>query len=302
MRYQLFKKHPEIEYLATKGTSELLNNVIRWEITKHDSLTYNWESTQTIIDKELSKTTEAKVKVISSQEFVWPNHADRAVIAKTLKEQFRPDKVIVCIRRQQSWFPSQYYEERKKGTFRLYSPTAPGLEKSNPVSLSEWYDIRKKIEPYQPLLTRLDYWPVLKCYCDIFGKERVGLFCFEDLVEDNIGFAKSLFDFMEVSHDQKIIKEVLQKANARLDETELRAKEFSERFPILTKLGKIVPLKHTILNSKLFAKLFLFKSQEPLEMSLRDDQVKNLHKICAEGNQAISNYFRIDLSQKGYLV
>ena len=300
MRYQLFKKHPDIEYLATKGTSEPLNDVIRWGITKQDTFTYDWESAQKTISSELAKESNAKVRVISSQEFAWPVNVDRAVVAQMLKEQFNPDKIIVCIRRQQSWFPSQYYEERKKGTFRLYSTTAPGLEKSSPVSLSEWYDIRKEIDPYQPLLSRLDYWPLLKHYCDLFGKERVGLFFFEDLVEDNIAFAKSLFEFMGVSKDNDVVMEALQKANARLQETELRAKEITERYPRLVKVGRFVPFKEKVLDSRIFAKMFLFRSSEPEDMQLREDQLSHLRQICAEGNQAIADYFGVDLAGKGY--
>ena len=302
MRYQLFQKHPEVEYLATKGSNDRLNEIIRWQITKQDSLTYDGERAKKIIEQELAKPSNAAVRVISSQEFVWPNHADRGVVADLLKEQFNPDKIIVCLRRQQSWFSSQYYEERKKGTFRLYSPTPHGLEKSNPVTLAEWYDIRREMEPYQPLLTRLDYWPLLKRYCDVFGKDRVGLFFYEDLVADNFEFARSLFHFIGVSENDEVIKETLKRANARLDEVDLRAKEISDRFPNLVKLGKIIPFKRKVLGSSAFAKLFLFRSSEPLEMKLRPDQEEDLKKICSGGNRAIADFFGVDIRKKGVLV
>ncbi|AKF24362.1 hypothetical protein YH65_02345 [Sulfurovum lithotrophicum] len=165
-----------------------------------DSIEYDYNDTTVLYSKSVRPyiTDQERVRdrkiVLSNERFasVFYAHKDNGVKAQRLHAFFPEAKIIIILRNQIEWLRSQYRD-------RPFDPRC--FDTSIPMEFDKWV---KMIYWDQSIkqISMLEYDKIIRYYQKLFGKDRVGVFLFEDLVFEKRKFADDISSFMGISANE----------------------------------------------------------------------------------------------------
>lgn len=132
---------------------------------------------------------ENQVKWEASPSYLWDEKAANKIY------EFNPNiKILALLRKPSQRTYSQYLYGMQNGLFKNYS-------------------IKKATKKYPTMLVyRSKYYEQIKRYFDLFPKENIKIFFFEDLIKDNRKFLKEIEEFIGVK--EYFPENIDQKSNA----------------------------------------------------------------------------------------
>lgn len=166
----------------------------------------------------LSKT---KPNIFSSESWIQNDNISLKIEQlKLLFISYSP-KIIVITRNQYDLLKSLYYF------------LGGSLNKVEFQSLSSWLEFQ--IEFDQRWLETVNFYQSLQCYINWVDSSNIGVFLFENMVQDPNQFTKNLSDFLNI--DQQSIKEVLEQKEKTNSSYGGRLRVIKKKIPVLGRLS-----------------------------------------------------------------
>ncbi len=206
----LFNKHPDINYLGLYTTEDygvfsgeidanntyLNNSDLRkfYSLILHnDDIEYVKYNISDFYQQRIKHLLNKRINVFSHESFLSTYSCSRAEKAKRLKKLFPEAKIIFIIRRQADLLRSHYDD----------NPFDPSCRSSGKhLKIKKWIQYCFNLEySHNSLLKSFDFYANIKYYEQLFGKENIGVFLFEDFVQNKIAFAQKLAEFMAIEKD-----------------------------------------------------------------------------------------------------
>jgi len=190
----LFEKHSQLYNIGLPGDSrlEFADQLLR--LSQQDSSRYAASPLKEML-AEMKKQAKGRKIVLGHDFFTYHNATDKRVIANRLLEVFGPSKIIATIRSQYDIIKS-YYNGLGRGEFVQLFPDGD-------FSFDAWMTFatsKKRRDTY--FLSCLHYAETLKVYADVFGKDSVCVFQFEDMVDDLESYSRRLAGCMGIDADE----------------------------------------------------------------------------------------------------
>lgn len=212
LQNHLFNKHSEINYLGlystqdigqfsgeTDNTNQYLNNLslqrFYKNIIRNDGIEFSLLKTDALYNKEIKKMLQNdKSNIFSHEAFIDSYSASRAEKADRVKRFFPEGKIIFIIRRQPDLLRSHYDDH----------PTHPACRASGKyMSLDKWINkcFAIKDNP-NSIIKYANYYNNIKYYEHLFGKEKIGVFLFEELMNDVFSFSRKVAEFLNINSEE----------------------------------------------------------------------------------------------------
>ena len=219
----LFPGHSEVEYLGRfigTGSKYLDRDVeaLLSEILAPPSRSRNLPKQKTLFqEKILPRIVSGKVILWSSEDITsgGPEHKQRR--AEGFYEVFGPCRVVLVLRHPLSFAQSMYLQKLKETQERAQ----PGFGRAGQhYDVVWWLEQCFKLTHLGPI-SNLDYGASIDAFSQVFGRESLGIFIFEQLAENPEKFFRRLCSFMGIDGDEGVQLTANQKRNPQLTQKQL---------------------------------------------------------------------------------
>ncbi len=226
LQRSLFDRHPEVYNLGVPYSDDRMTR-IRTSILTDDDEQFDVEECRKLLDEmKLLSYGSGKVLVLSDELFTYFKYnsgKNRFRVADRLRRVYGPCKVIFTIRHQLRLIESYYIQ-------------TSGTKAPNYLPFSKWLEVRKS--DYLPLLK---FSETLAYYSEIFGSEKITVFLFESLVEDEESYIRKICSFVGVDGVKGIELVRNNRVNERKSQRMINYAAFRFRFLPNHPFGKILP-------------------------------------------------------------
>lgn len=201
LQYHLFMSHPDIYCIGEEGLGcDCIRDrhTIQSMETDDDTL-YKEHEFELILDVHRGRAG-SKVFVFSDVDIM--ASPIPSVCAGRLRRYFvtQDTQILIVLRDQVSAIQSYYMSHGK-----YLKPAPPSLYRKE-IDFDDWFEFCKVFENKSPLCF-FDYYRIVKLYSNYFGKNRVHILFYEDIVDDPDKFGKQLSNVLGVDVDMaKVFK------------------------------------------------------------------------------------------------
>ena len=293
----VFPKHPDIDYLGKfipsfRFCEEKLYPEIEKLMTTDSSQYVKSEVLQEVVERYRMQSA-GKILLLSSESFIHVTAIDLGLVAQRIKDTFSPCKIIITIREQRDIIKSFYGMHGRFGQYLFLCKDE--MEKVRiPLSMEDWltYSIRAYDKSF---LSILHYYETIECYCHLFGRENVGVFLFEEFVEDRDTYMKKFCEFLNIdfSMTMRLVEGKHEHPNLS------RAELFYYRV-----MAKVLPKFRfefaTMNRSKL--KLGFLGNPRKVTSRISAEWEKKLEMLYQEGNRKLISHFGLPVDLFNYLL
>ncbi len=257
----LFARHDEVAFLGkyprgkrspaegrylTADIESFLNDIIRfdsgqeWERLQQDGLAYApdrpavWrrqfdESIQPLLD-------EGRVPLWSLERLCLGSPRIREVRALRIAQALGPCKVVIVLREPLALVESLYFQRLKAAQLREPATAATGRF----IGIADWLQECWEGEQ-RDVLGIVDYGRTIQWFVDLFGREHVGVFLFEDLVGQPDSFIDSLCGFCGIDREQAKGLMQTSRKNVRWTERSIARLRWIDRVPFAPHVFRWAP-------------------------------------------------------------
>ena len=209
MQMCVFARHSEIDYLGTytrrrdkprqcrdRDIEQLMAELI-WDRHEHPDLSRARELYDRAVRPAL---LQGKVPVWSWESLIENNPHILRKRAENLRAVFGDCRIIVTIRHPVKLVESMYLQILKRDHI---GGRAKVGKRVNYQSIDRWISKRWGREGSAPN-PHLDYAKSIQVYADVFGIDRVGVFPFEQLIENSTAYYRAVCEFMNIDSEEAI--------------------------------------------------------------------------------------------------
>jgi hypothetical protein len=298
LQAHLFPCHSQIEYLGkfTEQRGEfrdaavraVIMNTIRGNVFDADVDRFRRQFSQSIAPTFRT----GRVPLWSSEDLTVGGERRRRAKAENLRAVFGDCRVIIALRHPLRLVESLYLHLLKAhhvGTgWRLGAPPRY-------FAVDDWLHEHWR-RPEKGALAHLDYARTIEILADVFGKEAVGVFLFEHLVEDAHRFVESLCRFVGVDAEEGVRLAAGKRANDRLTILELNRIKAMEKSSLQSTLFRFAPkaLRERMLGTRRANQGG--GAQAPLPMTWRE----RLAEMTRPGNRWLMEQWDLPLDRYEY--
>lgn len=286
LQHAVFARHDEINYLGLPAPRSDLGQVIH-ALAKADSTRFDLGRARRTVAPHLRPAPPRRITLVSYENFVLYESTDKGVVAQRLRDIFPDCQILFTIRRQQDIIRSWYLQKLAKY-----------LDGLNYLSFDQWFAI-KMAEPHKSILSDLDYHSTISYYESLFGRERIKVFCFEQLVDDRATYARAMADCLNVDAGQ--FADLLSCANYNPTRTQRRidlgriATDYLPRAVVRQGAG--------LVSNKIKARYDRFLNRGPkCRVALSPAAEQWIAEHCRRGNQALDARCGGQLTRYGYMI
>lgn len=289
----LFENLADITFLGMSAKTKPLAPILE-RIKHYDSIEYPADETRRIYNNILDGITPLKDTILISNEDLTTANlfdrkmVDRGLVAERLKSVLGPAKIMIVIRSQLTAIPSLYTQ-----LCPLDGYSKPRFEQTLKENLNNFSN---------GFLSNYKYDKLIKRYEECFGSKNIGVFVFEEIIDDPFSYYSKICSFMEID----LSREVFEKSHIHMHDRVksgaiafTKSIQFYERFrksytPWL-KPSKFLPFYN-------FRKLeaFFGRSGKKFIPMVEGEWVQTFHELFAEGNRELVECRGLDLGKFGY--
>ena len=187
---EFYPKHPDIHHLGKPYDLDdpvrmLMEGINHTPEAEFDLAAYRHQFRQAV----LPHLGGNKLVTVNESSLASGTGVERSVVARRLFEVCGRCKTFFVLRRQDELLRSYYFQ-------------AVGTQKSR-LSFEDWLK-EGWIFARPPAFSIIDYYHLVAPFAATFGRERVGVFLFEDLVADRDGFARAVSGFMDIDAEAAV--------------------------------------------------------------------------------------------------
>jgi hypothetical protein len=189
LQASFFPRHPEVLHLGPSARPSEIKEAVEVDLIRKESFAYSSRDIQKVFEpyfEKMNSNGKYKAVGISCEELCFSfdgTGVDRALIAERLKELFGEAKILITIRNQFDFIRSLYSESIKLGCYFSFDEF---------LKAHYW-----RFHTY--LFHQIYYYPLFKCYSDLFGKDQVKVLLFEELKDRPGETVEEICRFLEIS-------------------------------------------------------------------------------------------------------
>lgn len=223
LQAHLFPRHSQIDYLGkfVDRKSKFRDAAVRTIITtttRGNLFKADLDSCRRLFSQTIAPTFSAgRVPLWSSEDLTVGGLRRRQTRTENLRAVFGDCRVIVALRHPLRFVESMYLYKLKTAhlgpDWRLGTPPRC-------FGIDEWLG-RHWRRPEKGALSHLDYARTIEILANVFGKDAIGVFLFEQLVENADRFVQSLCRFLGVDPAEGVRLAAGKRANDRLSTAEI---------------------------------------------------------------------------------
>lgn len=198
----LFANHPEISYLgkyvpskAPKGclsqdVYDFLNPLL-WDFSRPLDV----DTSRMILEQKIMPTVDPRRLMVASWEGMADHHVkNHTELMNRLKSVFGPYRLMITVRNPLLWILSLYLQHLQ-GNF-IYQNRTRWMGKAPYIDLDEW--LTRMVQTAGSLDAVFSYYRNIQVAVDLLGQENVGVFVFEELIEDPERYFGAVCAFMGI--------------------------------------------------------------------------------------------------------
>lgn len=305
LQEHLFSRHPALQhfpYPVKSGkygqalSADVRETGIRFfdQLLNADRLQYDPAEARRLLKAYvLDRLEPGKIPVLSHERLVSEvPHADRTLRAARLRELF-PDpwkvRIVMVLRNQPDAIRSRYNA----------SPSDPFCQSpysvSSPMGPEPWLAWQEE-NLHRGFLGILDYHALARFYADLFGRENLGIFLFEEFVREKPLFVEKLAGFMGIDGDEALA--LLSRAHSNKSTRppwHATYVALKSKGPLKNlSLGRYLPapLVHTVMN-------LLHRKSAPAP-GFSPEQRERIRRMYKDSNTRLQEHFGLPLEKYGY--
>lgn len=314
LQKDFFVRHPEIFYLGrSKHIDPDLRRAVLVDILRKDSFAYSEADIEQIfaVQFEIAESqAQCRAVGISYEDISFSldgSYVDRALIAQRLHRLFGNAKIIIMIRNQFDFIRSLYSESIKLGCFFSFKQF---------LEAHYW-------RFYTYLFHQLYYYDLYRYYRDLFGREQVRIYLFEEFTANPNTVVGDICDFLGISP----LDSIPAKRNVGLSEFSLACLRLLNRF-VRHNFGRsyFLPVgsgallsEHPLPQSRpfllpgvlvrdvwraglkrLFHQVDTFFGLKPARPPFTAEWRETIEELYSENNRKLADETGLDLSRYGY--
>ena len=298
LQAHLFPRHSQIEYLGkyVKGRSKFRDDAVRTVImgtTRGDVFRANVHRCRRVFSRKVCPTLGAnRVPLWSNEGLMTGGQARRRATAENLRAVFGDCKVIITLRHPVRFAESMYLQKLKTAHHRTewrfgVPPRCFGID--------QWLRMHWR-RPRKGPLCHLDYARTIEILADVFGKEALGVFLFEQLVEDAERFVGSVCRFLGVDAEEGATPTAGKRANDRLTLAQLDGIKAAERSLLWSTVYRFAPrrVRAWIIGIR------KGKGKEPVRAQVSPPWRQRIGEATRHGNRWLEDQWNLPLKRYGY--
>ena len=257
-------------------------------IAMHDSIDFSYQEVKEKIESTISVIDKKFGKMILSWEAFSNNVADRGVIAERLNNLFPDASILIVIRNQMDSLQSMYkFLVQQLGKNINLSYGRPSID-----SYEKWI-VEQEDFPYRSYLKTLKYYELIKEYQRLFGKEKVTVVLFEELVSSPNKFFEKIHNFLNETGNLPSVG-ISNKGPTNKQMTFYRLKA---KFPNLS-LSRYFPRFLIELGKKILLNPNFDRTKEELSIEVQE----RLLSLYRDGNKKLQEELKMDMFKYGYII
>ena len=226
--------------------------------------------------------------MIISWEAFSSNVADRGLIAERLNKLFPDANILIVIRNQMDSLRSMYaFLVQQLGKNANLSYGRPSIE-----SYEKWISEQEEF-PHRSYFATLKYYEFITEYWRLFGKEKVTVLLFEELVNSPASFFDKIGSFLGASN----IPSLVGKRNKGPTQNQVTFYKLKARFPGV-RFSRYLPGFVTNFGKKVLLNPSGSRPKEELPPEMQG----RLLDLYRDGNRKLQDELQIDLVKYGYVV
>ncbi|HUU24004.1 MAG TPA: hypothetical protein VMW68_00345 [Methyloceanibacter sp.] len=184
LNHEFYPKHPDIHHLGKPYDHDDPVRLLMEEINLTPEAEFDLEDCKRrFAQAVLPHLKGNKLVTINESSLAGGVGVERSVVARRLRAVCGSCKILVVLRRQDELLRSYYFQ-------------AVGTQKSR-LAFEDWLS-EGWVFARPAAFSLIDYYHLVAPYAAAFGRERVGVFLFEDLVANPDSFARELSSFMGI--------------------------------------------------------------------------------------------------------
>jgi hypothetical protein len=231
LQKHLFPGHSQIEYLGKFAQQKkkfrdaavrtIVRNVARDRVFSPDLN----HCRRLFVESIAPAFRKGKRPVLSSEAFTVGGLPRRQARAENLRGVFGDCKVIITLRHPLRFVESMYFQKLKEAHVGMswHLGKAP-----RHFSIEQWLDDVWRL-PEKGALSHLEYAQTMDVFADVFGKDAMGVFLFEQLVEDPHATVGRLCRFIGVDVEQGVRLSQGKRENERWTVTQVERLKLIQR-------------------------------------------------------------------------
>ena len=280
----MYGKHSEICTIARPWNPKTKKFV--YELLRNEGGNYNHNLVSSMIDEFYhgnDKTYLLSDENILDGYSIQPNTGAIYIYAKRMRKLFNDPHIILTLRNQITWIESYFLSGGRvlKGVPRPFNGRS--------VELLPWLEWQLN-NGERSFFDLIDYNKYVNMFINLFGKDRVHIFLYEDFVNQKENFIKKLSALIQINGDEAFNLVNDKHLNPQDTKRLIKYLEFREKLPHGLSLHKRIPWGDKlvkILNSFL-------NSGKPMEkIKLPDEWNKLLTNYYKDSNSALSKEYEI---------
>jgi hypothetical protein len=240
----LFPNHSQIDYLGKyvgRGypfRDAAVKTLIEGILARPKRPVNLNECKETFQHQILPSVQPGKIILWSAEEISAGGPKNKQTRAQRFREVLGDCKILIAIRHPFSFVRSMYFQ-KLKGAQRDKNPwpSRPGR-----FFEPEWWLEQNWKRPYKAALSNLTYATTIDIFAESFGKDSIGVFLFEQLVEDQPRFIRRLCSFIGINEEEGIRLCEQKKSNPQLTELQVERIKAISRSPLKSLLFRCVPI------------------------------------------------------------
>lgn len=293
----LFTKHPEVFYLGKdvksshpKGcaTKEIFENLspLVWKTSDRTNIEEKKDFFQEILS---AKTGSFKV-MLGSWEGLGNVPIEKHLLRmKLISSVFENCRIMLTLRNPLTQVPSEYLQDIG-GNFVKRNRHWMGMKPY--IDVDQWFE--KRVARHDGLENVLTYSRNIETALELFGRENVGVFVFEELIANSEQYYSDICQFIGIDSDLGVTLASDKHNNKRTTKGQL---------DFLMKLNHqpLARLVATCKGRKYRKQLFETNSDDvPAKATLSPHWKKEISETTKSGNRWLAETFNLDLAKHGY--
>tara|TARA_B100001123_G_C15344974_1_gene1036573 strand:+ start:10021 stop:10971 length:951 start_codon:yes stop_codon:yes gene_type:complete len=275
--------HSQICTLARPWSNETRAFIV--ELTRNEA-NYNHRLVLNMIDRFYCGDDKAYLlsdENILDGNALQPNTGTISVFARRIKELFKDPCIILNLRNQITWIESYYSNLGRK------LKNVPKPFDGRYVGFLPWLEWQSDNWEHS-FIDLIDYNKYVNIFVEIFGRENVHVFLYEDFVHQQEVFVSELCSLMGIDETEGFSLVQKKHINPQKSANVIRYMRFREWFFPSVRLHTLLPGGNTILDK---FSVLLRKGPPQGKIRIPDEWEKRLRNYYREGNVALSNEFGV---------
>ena len=298
LQAHLFPRHSQIAYLGKyiEGGSKFRDDAVRTVImstTRGDVFNADVDRCRRVFSRGILPTLGAnRVPLWSNEGLTAGGQLRRRARAENLRAVFGDCRVIITLRHPVRFVESMYLQKLKTAHHR--SEWRIGVA-PRCFTIDEWLR-RQWRHPEKGALSHLDYARTIEILADVFGRDALGVFLFEQLVEDAERFVGSLCRFLGVDAKEGAALTAGKRANDRLTLAQLDGIRAAEKSLLWSTVYRFAPKRvRTWIIGRQKA-----NGKEPVRARVSPPWRQRIGEVTRRGNRWLEDQWNLPLDRYGY--